>query len=84
VANGPALGPEKPTWERLRATAVTASLPRAEGTIVGLYAAHGGERLVHQGEPTHLHVVLPGVRRAGHLDAARIEAGSLLRLPAMQ
>jgi hypothetical protein len=84
VANGPALGAEKPTREGLQRTAVTASFPRAEGTIVGFFAADGGERLVHSGERTHLHVVLPAENRMGHLDAARIEAGSLIRFPAMQ
>jgi hypothetical protein len=84
VANGPALGAEKPTRTRLQETAVTASLPRADGTVVGFFGAQGGERLVHQGERTHLHIVLPSDNRVGHLDAVRVEAGALLRLPAMQ
>jgi hypothetical protein len=81
VANGGALGAEKPTPERLRATAVRSNLPSARGTVVGFFANHNGERLVHAGERLHLHVVLPDARQVGHLDSARIEAGSLLRLP---
>jgi alpha-acetolactate decarboxylase len=81
VVNGGALGAEKPTAERLRETAVTSQVPRAKGTVVGIFAANGGERFVHPGQRLHLHVVLPDARQAGHLDSVRIEAGSLLRLP---
>jgi hypothetical protein len=82
VANGPALGGDKPTEERLRETAVKAALPSGEGTLVGFFAASGGERLLHAGQRLHLHVVLPNVRQVGHLDSAKIEAGARLHLPA--
>lgn len=82
VANGPALGDEQPTKERLKQTAVRAALPTAEGTIVGFFAKRGGERLIHTGEPFHLHIVLPTAMQVGHLDSARVEPGSVLRLPA--
>jgi alpha-acetolactate decarboxylase len=84
VANGPALGNERPTPERVRATAAKATVPRTEGTVVGFFDASGGERLVDFGQRLHLHVVLPAERKAGHVESVRIEAGSLLRLPAMQ
>ncbi len=81
VANGAALGSEKPTESLLHDTAVKASLPRAEGTLVGFFAASGGERLVHAGQRMHLHVVLPAAQEVGHLDSATIEPGSVLHLP---
>lgn len=81
VVNGPALGSERPTRERVRDTAVRASTASAQGSVVGFFAGEGGERLVHLGERLHLHVVLPAEKLAGHLESARIEAGSSLRLP---
>jgi hypothetical protein len=83
VVNGPAVSSGKPTKERLRDTAVKVSLPRGEGSIVG-FAGRGGERLIHRGQRFHLHVVLPVAQQVGHLDSVRVEAGSLLRLPAME
>lgn len=82
VANGPALGDDKPTPERLRTVAIKARVPSAEGTLVGFFAAGGGERLLHPGERLHLHVVLPAARLMGHLDAAQLEPGAQLHLPA--
>jgi hypothetical protein len=82
VVNGPALGSERISASRLRDTAVKTSLPRAEGSIVGFFAASGGQRLVHAGQRLHLHVVLPSEQRVGHLDSAQLEPGSVLRLPA--
>jgi alpha-acetolactate decarboxylase len=82
VANGPALGSEKPTKERLRDTAVKVKLPRADGSLVGFFAVSGGERFVHSGQRFHLHVVLPVAQQVGHLDSVQVEAGSVLRLPA--
>lgn len=82
VTNGPALGGAKPTEERLKETSVKAKLPSAEGTIVGFFAASGGDRLLHAGKRLHLHVVLPSARQVGHLDSAQIEAGTKLHLPA--
>lgn len=84
VANGPALGSERPTRERVRDTAVRASTASAEGSVVGFFSGEGGERLVHVGERLHLHVVLPAAKLAGHLESARVEAGSSLRLPAKE
>jgi hypothetical protein len=81
VANGDALGSELPTEQRLRETAVTASIASAEGTIVGFFAAQGGERIIQAGQRMHLHIVLPATERAGHLDSAEVEAGAVLRLP---
>jgi alpha-acetolactate decarboxylase len=81
VTNGPALDGDKPTEDRLRETSTKAKLPNAEGTIVGFFAASGGERLLHAGKRLHLHVVLPAARQVGHLDAAQIEAGAQLHLP---
>jgi alpha-acetolactate decarboxylase len=83
VVNGPGLGSEKPTQERLRDTAVKVSRERGEGSIVG-FAGGGGEGLIHSGQRFHLHVVLPVAQEVGHLDSVRVEAGSLLRLPAME
>ncbi len=82
VANGAALGSQKPTEERLHDTAVKVSLASGAGTIVGFFAAHEGERIVHAGKRMHLHVVLPAANEVGHLDSARVEAGSTLLLPA--
>ncbi len=82
VANGPALGGEKPTPERLRETAIRSRFASAEGTIVGFFAASGGERLLHPGQRFHLHVVLPSARAVGHLDSAQLEPGARLHLPA--
>lgn len=81
VPNGPALGSEQPSEARLRATAVKASIPSGEGTIVGFFAAQGGERIVPAGERMRLHIVLPAAALAGHLDAVQVQAGSVLRLP---
>jgi len=81
VTNGAALGSEQPSETRLRATAVKASIPSAEGTIVGFFAAQGGAQIVPAGQSMHLHVVLPASALAGHLDSAQVEAGSVLRLP---
>jgi hypothetical protein len=80
VTNGAALGSEQPSETRLRATAVKASIPSAEGTIVGFFAAKD-ERIVPAGQRVHLHIVLPGAALAGHLDSAQVQAGSVLRLP---
>ncbi len=82
VVNGPAIGSDQPNDERLRETAIRYSVPSAEGTIVGFFAAQNGERLIHEGERLHLHVVLPNERRMGHLDSATVGAGAVLRLPA--
>lgn len=82
VANGAALGAEKPTEKRLSETAVRASLPSASGTIVGFFANSGGERLLHEGQRLHLHIVLPQAAQVGHLDSAHIEGGARLQLPA--
>jgi hypothetical protein len=84
VVDGAALGSERPTRERVQDTAVRTSLASGEGSIVGFFAGQDGERLVHLGERLHLHVVLPADQRAGHLESARIEAGSSLRLPSAQ
>lgn len=82
VVNGPALGSDKPTKDRLRDTAVKVKLPRADGSLVGFFAASGGERLIHRGQRFHLHIVLPVAQQVGHLDSVQVEAGSRLRLPA--
>lgn len=71
VANGPA-----------PSAALSSTVSSAEGSVVGFFAASGGERLLHPGQRLHLHVVLPGVQQVGHLDSVRIEPGALLRLPA--
>lgn len=83
VVNGPAVSSGKPTQQRLRDTAVKVSHARGDGSIVG-FAGRGGERLIHSGQPFHLHIVLPVAQQVGHLDSVRVEAGSLLRLPAME
>jgi len=84
VVNGPALGSERPTKERLRDTAVKVESTRGEGSIVGFFAASGGERLIHGGQRFHLHIVLPIAQQVGHLDSVQVEAGTLLRLPALE
>jgi hypothetical protein len=83
VVNGPALGKSQPTDERVAQTALRTSLPQGEGSIVGFFATHDGERFIHPGERVHLHVVLPATGHVGHLDRATIEAGSVLWLPAV-
>lgn len=84
VVNGAALGSARPTEARLDDIAVKGFAPVGEGTIVGFFAKKHGERLVHAGERLHLHVVLPGVERAGHLDSAQIEPHSVVRFPAVE
>lgn len=84
VANGAALGAEKPTQKRLDETSIKTTLPSGEGTIVGFFAASGGERLLHAGKRMHLHIVLPAAQEVGHLDSAQIEPGAALRLPVRQ
>jgi len=81
VVNGPALGNELPTDERLKKTALRASIPSAKGSIVGFLAARGGERLIHPGQRFHLHVVLPVSGHVGHLDSVTVAPGAVLRLP---
>ena len=62
-------------------TAIRASVPSAKGTLVGFFASDGDARLIHAGERVHLHVVLPGTGQVGHLDAATIGSGAVLRFP---
>jgi hypothetical protein len=59
VVNGPALGTQTPTDERLSEVKIRASVPEARGTLVGFLASRGGERLIHPGKRVHLHIVLP-------------------------
>jgi alpha-acetolactate decarboxylase len=82
VVNGPALGADTPTRERLAKVALRAALPSGEGTIVGFFANRDGDRFIHPGERLHLHVVLPAAGHVGHLDSATIDPGSVLWLPA--
>jgi hypothetical protein len=81
VVNGPALGNQTPTDERMADVAIRAAVPAAEGTVVGFLASRGGERLIHRGKRVHLHVVLPATGHVGHLDSVVVGAGSVLRLP---
>jgi hypothetical protein len=81
VVNGPRLGNDTPTEERLAEIAIRASAPSATGTLVGFFAARGDERLIHPGERMHLHVVLPSTGQVGHLDGATVGSGAVLRLP---
>jgi alpha-acetolactate decarboxylase len=83
VENGAALSSAPPTEARVRETAVKGWAPAGEGTIVGFFAAKHGERFVHAGERMHLHIVLPALERAGHLDSATVEPESVLRFPAV-
>jgi hypothetical protein len=81
VVNGPRLGSDTPTDERLAEIAIRASVPSATGTLVGFFAPRGDERLIHPGERMHLHVVLPSTGQVGHLDGANVGSGAVLRLP---
>jgi alpha-acetolactate decarboxylase len=83
VVNGAALGSDRPTEARVRDTAVKGWAPVGEGTIVGFFAAKQGGRFVHAGERLHLHIVLPQLERAGHLDSAQIEPESVVHFPAV-
>jgi len=82
VANGAALGKNPPTEARVHDAAVKGWAPVGDGTIVGFFADEHGERIMHAGARMHLHIVLPQLERAGHLDSAQIEAPSVLRVPA--
>jgi hypothetical protein len=82
VVNGPALGADTPTRERLAKIALRSALPSGAGSIVGFFANRDGDRFVHPGERLHLHVVLPAAGHVGHLDSATIDPGSVLWLPA--
>jgi alpha-acetolactate decarboxylase len=81
VVNGPALGNQTPTDERMADVAIRAAVPAAEGTVVGFLASRGGDRLIHRGKRVHLHVVLPATGHVGHLDSVVVGEGSVLRLP---
>jgi hypothetical protein len=56
---------------------------RAHGTLVGFYTAGEPGRLTHQGQNTHVHVVLAGPSPfVGHVDGVRILSGASLSVPA--
>lgn len=84
VVNGPALGNQTPTDERMADVAIRASVPAAKGTLVGFLASRGGERLIHPGKRLHLHVVLPATGHVGHLDSVVVGEGSVLQLPSQR
>ena len=56
--------------------------PGAEGRLVGVYSGRALEGVVsHPGERTHLHYIDAARRVSGHVDAHRVAAGGVLRLP---
>lgn len=56
---------------------------RAQGTLVGFYTDGEPGRLTHQGQNTHVHVVLAGPSPfVGHVDGVRILSGASLSVPA--
>ena len=81
VVDGSKLTNDQPSREDMLRTAKTLDLPRAKGTLVGFYSQRDQPELIHPGQRTHLHVVLPEANQMGHVDAVTIEPGARLRLP---
>ena len=50
-------------------------------TILGIYSRPEEGVITHPGNPLHLHVVINGKGRSGHLDQVRLLPGTRLRLP---
>ncbi len=62
-----------------------AELTNVSGRLIGFFAEHATGVLTHHGSRTHVHaLLLHGDPPAGHVDAVQIEAGSIIRFPAVR
>lgn len=62
-------------------SAVRGTLAEASGTLVGFFSkAHQGV-FTHAGSNSHLHVVAPGAKVSGHVDAVVVPAGAEVGFP---
>jgi hypothetical protein len=61
-------------------------LTDAQGTLVGFYGEHGAGRITHHWTRTHVHALVgpDNDRTAGHVDAAALKAGAIVRVPVLR
>jgi len=73
----PEMGSGPPETEPVRRL-----LPLVHGRLVGFYTELEPGKLTHQGEKTHVHLLIKeGESLVAHVDSLQIEAGALLKLP---
>lgn len=60
------------------------TIPRADATLVGTYAAGAAGDVTHMGSDTHVHIIVEheGRTLTGHAESIGVVAGSKLRIPA--